>query len=290
MRAQYVFVVLLALAVVAQIPLQVRAEPTLTVTPSSGPVGTPVTVSGAGLPPGAGARLEWWTMEGNRVSGTGYAPVSWELGTATVDASGRLSFAFEVPSDLGGVMPHNITVVVGGEVLAEASFVLERSMSITPERGPEGTLIEFEMFGGGWTQVDNIVALTYDNAFIGYACSFTNQGHVSVWLQAVGAVGTHLIGVYPALYSGPTSWDPKSNPEPYKHPFLNTADMPTAYEPEFFAFEITESGQAGRSRLGAKARRPGRDAHREASLLDYFFANQIGERHLGGGNEPLSKP
>ena len=250
MRALSVFVVLLALAVVAQVPPQVRAEPTLTVTPASGPVGTPVTVSGAGLPPGAQASLEWWTMEGNRVSGTGYAPVSWELGTATVDATGRLSFAFEIPSDLGGATPHNISVAVGGEIVAEASFVLERSLSISPERGPEGTLIEFEMDGGGWTQVDNIVALTYDNAFIGYACSFTNQGHVSVWIQAVGAVGTHLIGVYPALYSGPTSFDPKSNPEPFKHPFLNTADMPTIYEPEFYAFEITESGQAGRSRLG----------------------------------------
>jgi hypothetical protein len=46
------------------------------------------------------------------------------------------------------------------------------------------------------------------------------------------------------------SWDPKSNPEPYKHPFLNTADMPTIYEPEFFTFEITESSQTGQSRLG----------------------------------------
>ena len=243
-------VLLCALAVVAQIPLRADAVPSLTVTPASGPPGTPLTLTGSGLPPGAQASIEWWTMEGNRVSGAGYAPVSWELGTVAIDPAGGFTFSFEAPNDLGGATPHNITVVVGGQVLAEAPFVLERHMTISPVRGPEGTLIEFEMTGGGWTQVDNIVALTYDNAFIGYACSFTNQGHISVWIQAVGAVGTHLIGVYPALYSGPTSWDPTSNPEPYKHPFLNTADMPTIYEPEFFTFEITESSQTGQSRLG----------------------------------------
>lgn len=243
-------VLLAALAIVIQVPMAVRADPTVSLTPSHGPPGTLVTVTGQGFSPGTAAEIEWWTMEGNRVSGSGYVPAEWLLGTATVDATGRLAFSFTAPSDLGGVTPHNVTVVVGGVVAAEAPFILDRAMTLTPDHGPEGTMIEFEMDGGGWTQVDNIVALTYDNAFIGYACSFTNQGHISVWLQAVGAEGTHLIGVYPALYSGPQSWDPKSNPEPFKHPALNTADIPTIYEPEFFTFEVTASTQSGRSRLG----------------------------------------
>ena len=242
-------VLLAVAALVIPFPPAVRADPSLTVTPAHGPVGTSVTVSGTGLPAGAVASLEWWTMEGNRVTGSGFAPVSWPLGTATVTPGGEMSFGFTVPSDLGGATPHNVTVLIGGVVVAETPFYLDRVMSITPERGPEGTIIEFELEGGGWTQFDNIVALTYDNAFIGYACSFTNQGHISVWIQAVGAKGMHQIGVYPALYNGPRSWDPKSNPEPFKHAALNPDDMLTIYDPEFFTFEITESSQAGVSRL-----------------------------------------
>lgn len=241
---------LLGIALVSPAASAAGAEPSLLVTPSHGPPGTSVAVTGTGLPPGALAEIEWWTMEGNRVSGTGFAPVSWSLGTVTVGPAGDLTFSFVAPSDLGGSTPHNITVLVDGVLVAEAPFVLDRMMSLTPDEGPEGTLMEFEMEGGGWTQFDNIVALTYDNAFIGYACSFTNQGHISVWLQAVGAKGTHILGVYPALYSGPRDWDPSSNPEPYKHPALNPDDILTVYEPEFFTFEITESARAGTSRLG----------------------------------------
>jgi len=242
--------ILLGIALVSPAASAAGTGPGLLVTPSHGPPGTPVTVTGTGLPPGALAELEWWTMEGNRVSGTGFIPVSWSLGTAAIGPAGDLTFSFVAPSDLGGSTPHNITVLVDGILVAEAPFVLDRVMSLTPNQGPEGTLMEFELEGGGWTQFDNIVALTYDNAFIGYACSFTNQGHISVWLQAVGAKGTHILGVYPALYSGPRDWDPSSNPEPYKHASLNPDDILTIYEPEFFTFEITESSRAGTSRLG----------------------------------------
>ncbi len=251
MRATISLLVLLMAALVAiQVPTVAQATPTVTVSPVSGPPGTPVTVSAQGLDPGATYTVEWWTVEGNRVSGVGYTPVAWELGTATADAMGSLTYSFESPEDLGGRMTHPIKLVSGDVVVAETEFELERHMTLTPLSGPEGTMMHFEMVGGGWTQLDNIVAITYDNAFIGYACSFTNQGHISVWIQAVGAVGVHQIGIYPAIYSGPRSWNPTSNPEPFKHPVLNTDDIYTIYEPEFFYFEITESSQAGVSRLG----------------------------------------
>jgi len=275
---------LLALLVLASgLPGTGRAEATLTVTPESGPVGTVVTLAGSGLPAATTVTVEWGTMEGNRVSGSGYAPVNWSLGTATVDASGGLTFSFEAPSDLGGSTPHPVRVLSGDLVLAETEFVLERRMTATPASGPEGTLIHFEMTGGGWTQMDNIVALTYDNAYIGYACSFTNQGHISVWIQAVGAKGTHLLGVYPTPYSGPMSWDPKSNPEPFKHPALNPSDLATIYQPEFFTFEITESAQAGVSRLGGAT-----DLHEVLGAGDALLIPQVAATVTDTGTPQLA--
>ena len=38
--------------------------------------------------------------------------------------------------------------------------------------------------------------------------------------------------------------------------------------------------------LGAEARRPGGDAHRQLRLVDDVLAHEIGERHFGGGDEP----
>ena len=43
---------------------------------------------------------------------------------------------------------------------------------------------------------------------------------------------------------------------------------------------------AGGARLGAEARRAGGEAQRQLGLVEDRFAHQIGERHLGGGDEP----
>ncbi len=251
MRMKLIFIAMLAaLAFIALGPLTAEAEPTVSVSPIAGPMDTPITVTGEGYTPGDEATVVWWTMKGNRVSGSGYKPVSWDMGTSTIGDDGKLHFTFNAPNDLGGVIPHNISVAVDDVTVAETPFHLERSMTISPTSGPEGTVIKFEMDSGGWTQYDNIVAITWDNSFFGYACSFTNQGHIAVWFQAVGAVGTHIVGIYPSPWTGPSAWDPQSNPTPWKHPTLNTDDIPTIYEPELFTFEITESSRNTRSYLG----------------------------------------
>ena len=43
-----------------------------------------------------------------------------------------------------------------------------------------------ELKGVGWTQLDNTVAVTYDNAYIGYACGFNSNGDVRIQLFATG--------------------------------------------------------------------------------------------------------
>ena len=58
-----------------------------------------------------------------------------------------------------------------------------------------------ELKGVGWTQLDNTVAVTYDNAYIGYACGFNSNGYVRIQLLATGKPGTHLIDLYPLLYT-----------------------------------------------------------------------------------------
>lgn len=229
-------VLLIGAMVLGWLPAAVRADsPTLVVSPTAGPPETPVTVSGEGYAPGAVVEILWYTMEGNRVSGRGFVEVSSLATTAVADAQGTLDASFVAPYDLGGPA-HRIEAVVDGVAVAETSYVLERAIWITPTSGPAGTTITVRVAAGGWTHYDNNVAITYDNAFLGFACSFNSQGNISVYVQAQGGVGRHIIGVHPALYYGPSE-----GPTPWKHPLLNPNDLPVLYETQEFAFEVTES-------------------------------------------------
>ena len=56
----------------------------------------------------------------------------------------------------------------------------------------------------GWAgpELDNGFAMTYDNAYAGYACGFNSNGDVTLELVATGGPGTHLIDLYPMVYAG----------------------------------------------------------------------------------------
>jgi len=236
-----VLAIWVALVIVALMPMTARAEPTLAVSPTSGPPGTLVTVTGSGFASGAAVDVLWYTMEGNRVSGSGFVEVSSTVADAVADASGGWTASFVTPYDLGGP-PHRVVASASGSSTAETMFTLTRQTIITPTSGPEGTVIEVHMVGGGWTQYDNNVAITYDNAFLGFACSFNSGGNISVFIQASGGPGSHLISVYPAIYYGPSN-----GPTPWKHPVLNVNDLPTRYEIQRFTFEVTESASSART-------------------------------------------
>ena len=45
---------------------------------------------------------------------------------------------------------------------------------------------------------------------------------------------------------------------------------------------------AGGAGLGAEARRAGGEPHRQLRFVDDGFADEIGQRHFGGGDEPKS--
>ncbi|HLF06762.1 MAG TPA: hypothetical protein VI893_06295 [Thermoplasmata archaeon] len=250
MNALCASVLMLGLAVSAVVPVGVSAASSveevgrmssLEVTPAEGPIFTPVTVEGWGFDPGAKVQILWWTVEGNRVSGSGFEAVSWEWATVTPLGSGDLVVNLKVPSDLGGPA-HRIEAVVDGVSIAETSFTITRTHSISPVSGPEGTVITIDITGGGWTQFDNNVAITYDNAFLGFACSFNSQGNMSIYIQATGAAGDHVVGIYPALYYGPSD-----AATPWKHAALVPSELPTPFEIKTFVFTITESDSPGKS-------------------------------------------
>ena len=98
--------------------------------------------------------------------------------------------------------------------------------------------------GVGWTDVDNIYVLTYDNAYMGYACGFNSQGDVVVNFTAAGAPGVHLIDFYPGIYQG----QPDFSQQLYRLPQLTYAeDHPGNKIPALrFAFEVTANFSGGR--------------------------------------------
>jgi hypothetical protein len=93
---------------------------------------------------------------------------------------------------------------------------------VSPRRVRVGESFTVQIKGVGWTELDNTLAVTYDNAAMGYACGFNSNGDVTINLVATGNPGTHLIDLYPAIYRGKdrVPWN-------YQTPFLTYArDFP----------------------------------------------------------------
>ncbi|NBO09912.1 MAG: hypothetical protein EBV30_11380, partial [Actinobacteria bacterium] len=64
-----------------------------------------------------------------------------------------------------------------------------------------GEEITISIKGVGWTQLDNTMAVTYDNSYVGYGCGFNSNGYMVIHIRATGAPGTHIIDLHPLLYT-----------------------------------------------------------------------------------------
>ncbi|MBI4494639.1 MAG: hypothetical protein HY690_17825 [Chloroflexi bacterium] len=169
--------------------------------PASGPILSQATLRAGGLPPNAEAELFFVTARGNRMSPSGWSMQELPLARAIVGADGSLAAPFQIPDDLGGW--HVVKLVARGEVLAEVPYYVKQNLvSVSPKRVKAGEPFTVQIKGVGWTELDNGVAVTYDNAEIGYACGFNSNGDVTVNLVATGGPGTHLIDLYPMVYAG----------------------------------------------------------------------------------------
>jgi len=209
----------------------------LSVTPTSGVVGSAATLAGTGLPANRSLTLEWATMTGSRVSGNGFTRTTRPLTTVETDANGAFSTAMTVPDDLGGT--HPIVATAGGDRLAATGFVIRPSIAgFGPASGPVGTPIDVHLKGVGWTEYDNIYAVTYDDAFVGYGCGFNTGGDVQMQFRAAGEPGLHVINCFPALYKAP---DESRQVGFYTKPQLTFLDdHPVRPLPELgFLFEVT---------------------------------------------------
>ncbi len=223
-------------------------------TPDGGAVGTKVAVSVTGLPTSGTFHLAWSSVVGSRVncSGVCWNFTSTDLGTATA-TNGSLNATVTVPDGLGGW--HVIQVLSGTTVEAQKSFYVKASLvAFTNKAGKvvsqgvaaandcskctdaqkiaalangyagagqlvfkQGQEFTISVKGVGWTQMDNTMAVDYDNGYMGYGCGFNSNGFMVIHLYATGAPGTHLIDLYPEMYS----WQPSFANAPYgMAPFL----------------------------------------------------------------------
>ena len=170
-------------------------------TPASGPVNSKTTLNAKGLPPDTEVGLHFVTARGNRMTPSGWNLDSVPLAKVATTAGGALSASLEIPDDLGGW--HAVKVATSDRLLMEVPIYVEQSLvTVSPQRLQVGEPFTIQIKGSGWTELDNTVAVTYDNAAMGYACGFNSNGDITINLVATGEPGTHLIDLYPAIYKG----------------------------------------------------------------------------------------
>ena len=170
---------------------------------TSGQVKSRVKLTASGLTQHQAVSMEWSTVVGSRVNCTSvcWAFVSLPLGHFTPKNS-TFSTKITVPDNLGGW--HVVQLIQGGKTVAQTPFYVKESIvgkGVSSLVVREGQHFTVHLKGVGWTQLDNTVGVDYDNSFIGYGCGFASNGDVVLNLHATGGPGTHLIDLYPMLYT-----------------------------------------------------------------------------------------
>ena len=170
---------------------------------TSGPVGTDVALSASGLTGTGDVQLVWSTVVGNRIN---CHSVCWSFVSQPLadpaPKDGSLQATIKIPDGLGGW--HVVQLVKDGKLLAQVPYYVEESVvgsGVSPLVVKEGEAFTVHLKGVGWTQLDNTVAVDYDNSYVGYGCGFNSNGDVVLNLHATGGPGTHLIDIYPVLYT-----------------------------------------------------------------------------------------
>ena len=212
----------------------------VTLSSTSGAVGKKVRVTAAGLTAAKVATLEWATVVGNRVNCTGtcWKFVSVPLGTARPTENGSLKTSFRVPDGLGGW--HVVRILQDGQPVAQIPYYVKRSVIGIPRKVKAGQSFQVHLKGVGWTQLDNTVAVTYDNSYVGYGCGFNSNGDVVLDLVATGGPGTHLIDIYPLLYPYQPAYPyPPHAAVPFLHLARDFPGLALGYRLPAFRLSIT---------------------------------------------------
>jgi hypothetical protein len=195
----------------------------LTIMPEHGPVGTPITVSGTGLPPDRTVDLVWRTVRGRwkvadaAYEGREFQPLAYRIARVMTDASGRFTARFAAPRDFGS--NHDILVQAGNRVFTKAGFSIDMTVSVSPSSGPVGTPVTIDVDGIGWRQLHNSWLLLYDNAFTGWISSVTTGGSARFTISASGDRGRHVIEIVHGEFTFPYR-NMQQSPEPNRPRFV----------------------------------------------------------------------
>ena len=148
---------------------------TLKTAPDVAVPGKKVTVTGSGLAKAKDVRLVWmtanvrWILDPKADSvdyiGRKVDKIAVALANTQTDAAGAFKATFRVPKDFGGL--HDIFAVVDGKQVAKGGFLLERTVKISPTRGPVGTPITVTVVGMGSPTYESVGAVLYDNHYAG---------------------------------------------------------------------------------------------------------------------------
>jgi len=157
----------------------VRKPTTFAITPTSGPAGQLVTITGAGFAPGNGVGLYYDD------SYTGYI--------SSTDSAGSItSLTFIVPASTVG--SHTLYVIDGyGNRSDPRTFtVTQPTIGICPTIGPAGQPVTIT--GTGFAP-NNAVALYYDSSYTGYGGATNADGNIVAFQFTIpaSAVGDHRI-------------------------------------------------------------------------------------------------
>lgn len=205
-----------------------------TLSVQSGPVDSKVNLSVAGLSGTGTDQVKWATESGSRVdcssvTGQGcWIPLTSPIGSGVI-TNGAFTSSLTIPDGLGGW--HMILVMKGTKIEAQVPFYVKESIVsfynkggqlvskgiATADNSPaafaagdsgtgtytfkEGQEFTVSIKGVGWTQLDNTLAVDYDNSYVGYGCGFNSNGYLVIHLFATGGVGTHIIDLHPMLYT-----------------------------------------------------------------------------------------
>src|ERR1019366_7176009 len=150
--------------------------------------GTPITVSGTGLPASTSVELTWGTsnatwladVEPNTVNylGTSYSKITVVMTTVTTNSSGAFTFQTTAPADFGGI--HDIYAVANGTAVGHAGFEELRTLKVTPTSGPIGTPITITYTSMGASLYTGGAEILWDNHYTGEMQAQWTRGTASV--------------------------------------------------------------------------------------------------------------
>ena len=201
--------------------LSSAAQPALSVSPSSGPAGTNIELTGQGFPPGATIDLFWstvngsWVVQGHDFLGSKLIPTQQRLSPVQTNLAGQFNTTLKVPYDYG--TKHNILATVrtanssAAKISAQAIFNLIPSFQISSKSGPSGTHITIKAAGLGWGLYSTDYHVLWDNNYAGYITGISTMGNATFTITAVGSVGEHYIDIYEG-YPGPAYLNIQQSP------------------------------------------------------------------------------